>query len=316
MHQELSALYDYLLKVILTGPSAVGKSSLLYRLANPIAPDPTSAPSTLPTSPIPAAHPTQKPSATTSDLPYLPQTIGIDLHTHLITLGAPATAAPSSTPPKASTLSASYLAKRKAKQQPTQPPPRQTKIKLQLWDTAGTERFRAVGRAYYRASCAALVVYDVCSRASLRACEAFVRDIRVLAGDACTLVLVGNKVDVDEAGGADAALEGQAVREVMPEEADAFATRHGIALAVDVSARTGLGVEQLFRRVASMVLAKVELGEIDPGDVNSGVHYGDLDAWASGDDDGRTGSRAGGGLQMWGSAFGARRLGEQRSGCC
>ena len=33
-------------------------------------------------------------------------------------------------------------------------------IKLQIWDTAGQEEFRAITRFYYRSSAAALVVFD------------------------------------------------------------------------------------------------------------------------------------------------------------
>lgn len=34
-------------------------------------------------------------------------------------------------------------------------------IKLQIWDTAGQEEFKAVTRSYYRSCAAALVVFDV-----------------------------------------------------------------------------------------------------------------------------------------------------------
>ena len=37
-------------------------------------------------------------------------------------------------------------------------------IKIQIWDTAGQEDFRAITRAYYREACAALLVYDATNR--------------------------------------------------------------------------------------------------------------------------------------------------------
>jgi Ras-related protein Rab-2A len=36
----------------------------------------------------------------------------------------------------------------------------ETKIKLQIWDTAGQESFRSISRAYYRGAIGALVVFD------------------------------------------------------------------------------------------------------------------------------------------------------------
>jgi len=68
-------------------------------------------------------------------------------------------------------------------------------------------------------------------------------------------------------------------REVTPEEASGWASRQCIPVSVEVSAYTGEGVEEIFARLAGMILTKIELGEIDPDDPMSGIQYGDSGGW-------------------------------------
>ena len=70
------------------------------------------------------------------------------------------------------------------------------RIKLQLWDTAGTERFRSVSRSYYRGAAGAILVYDVTSLASFNALPTFLSDARALASPNLTVILAGNKSDL------------------------------------------------------------------------------------------------------------------------
>ena len=35
------------------------------------------------------------------------------------------------------------------------------KVKIQIWDTAGTEKFRSITRTYYRNTIGAMIVYDI-----------------------------------------------------------------------------------------------------------------------------------------------------------
>ena len=69
-------------------------------------------------------------------------------------------------------------------------------IKLQIWDTAGQEEFRAITRSYYRSSAAALVVFDVARRETFRNASRWVEDVRSNSNRDVILVLVGNKCDL------------------------------------------------------------------------------------------------------------------------
>jgi GTPase SAR1 family protein len=70
-------------------------------------------------------------------------------------------------------------------------------------------------------------------------------------------------------------------REVSELEALEWARKSNIPVAVDVSALSGRNVDELFNRLARIILTKIELGEIDPDDPQSGIQYGDAGVWPS-----------------------------------
>jgi len=190
--------------------------------------------------------------------------------------------------------------------------PTRRRIKLQLWDTAGTERFRSVSRSYYRGAAGAILVYDVASIASFNALPTFLMDAKALASPYLAVILAGNKVDLADSqpyqdpdttassvssrqssfpldGGGSArsvlpgsrwtATRGREGREVQPEIASRWASKSGIPVVTEVSALSGENVDELFNKLARTILTKIELGEIDPDDPQSGIQYGDAGAW-------------------------------------
>ena len=259
---------------------------------------------------------------------------------------------------------------------------RRKRIKLQLWDTAGTERFRSVSRSYYRGAAGAILVYDLASYNTFLALPTFLNDARALASPNLTLLLAGNKSDLtsespanehllngnlfapssviskqssfpNDSGGKPGSRERtgsssstlntgshQTVttgadqgRQVTQEEAARWASRSSIPVCMEVSAYTGNAVEELFARLARIILTKIELGEIDPDDPLSGIQYGDSGTWAdegsikSGvalGDDGRRKRRGKGpgagwitGMREWEAVFRLDGIDRRRrGGCC
>lgn len=309
-------MYDYLAKIILLGPSGAGKSCLLHRFVK----DEWRVLSS--------------------------QTIGVEFSSKIVKLGSGS---------------------------------RRKRIKLQLWDTAGTERFRSVSRSYYRGAAGAVLVYDVSSHRSFSALPTFLMDARALASPNLTVLLAGNKADlasempdegirppptpsstsskqssfvVDSGGDSIRSASGPGAgtrmtatfapqgREVSAEEASHWAAKLNIPVAVEVSALTGEGVEELFTRLARIILTKIELGEIDPDDPQSGIQYGDGGLYGHGtsdasstrsgfgfDDDNavqlqRRNSRRGttnwkSGMREWEDVFGLSGSQQRRNrGCC
>jgi len=124
-----------------------------------------------------------------------------------------------------------------------------TKMRLQIWDTAGDLRFRDLVPSHIKDSAVALIVYDVCNEESFRnACEFWFPTVRRLQRD-CIIVLVGNKADVGLFQG----------RQVSIEETHEFAQSKGFHF-LEVSACAGYNVRYLFRKVcAALKHSKQEL---------------------------------------------------------
>lgn len=134
-------------------------------------------------------------------------------------------------------------------------------IKLQIWDTAGQERYRSVTRSYYRGAAGALIVYDVTMRDSYSHIVNWLADARTLARADISIIAVGNKCDIKDK------------RAVSFLEASRCAQENDI-LFLETSALTGEGVEEVFIKVARVILNKIEEGLIDANTMVSGIHAG------------------------------------------
>ena len=75
---------------------------------------------------------------------------------------------------------------------------RNQRVKLQIWDTAGTERYKAVTTVYFQGARGALVVFDITSRSSFENIESWLKDIKRTACRDVKLMLIGNKSDMNE----------------------------------------------------------------------------------------------------------------------
>ena len=112
-------------------------------------------------------------------------------------------------------------------------------VRLQLWDTAGQERFRSLIPSYIRDSSVAVIVFDVSNRQSFLNTAKWIEDVRSERGNDVIIMLVGNKTDL-----------GTEKRQVTADEGEAKAKELGIMF-IETSAKAGINVKALFRKVAS-----------------------------------------------------------------
>ena len=103
-------------------------------------------------------------------------------------------------------------------------------IKLQMWDTAGQEKYKGLIPSYVRNSSIVFLIYDISIKASFDNIPNWINFIRTIENT--TLVLCGNKIDLSE-------------REVKKEDGEALAQKEGISF-FEVSAKTGDNIKNMF----------------------------------------------------------------------
>jgi small GTP-binding protein len=102
-------------------------------------------------------------------------------------------------------------------------------IKIQIWDSAGQEKYKGLIPSYIRNSSIVFIVYDVSNRSSfdnIKNWIQFVKDI-----EKTTMILCGNKIDLD--------------RDVNTNEGEEIAKSEGI-LFFECSAKTNENIKNMF----------------------------------------------------------------------
>jgi len=69
-------------------------------------------------------------------------------------------------------------------------------VNLQLWDTAGQEKFSSLTSSYFRAAAGVIIVFDLTNKLSFQSVRDWCKFVRELASDSVVIFLVGNKADL------------------------------------------------------------------------------------------------------------------------
>ena len=133
--------------------------------------------------------------------------------------------------------------------------------RIQIWDTAGQENYRAITRSYYKNTACALIVYEISSRDSFKRISYWLNDCKNSAPKTILLILVGNKCDLEDK------------REVTEEEGREFAEKNGM-LFFETSAKTGKNVEELFKQTVIIIDKKIKENFYDLENDSSGFKNG------------------------------------------
>ena len=107
-------------------------------------------------------------------------------------------------------------------------------IKVQLWDTAGHDRYRTIAKNYYKGSHGILLLYDVTKTNSFENIREWIRDIREEVYEKAIIFLIGNKIDKKED------------RKIQTEQGAKLAEEFNLPF-FEASAKSGENVDEIFK---------------------------------------------------------------------
>ena len=70
-------------------------------------------------------------------------------------------------------------------------------MKLQMWDTAGQEKFKTIVGAYYKGAHGIILVYDITDRQSFKEIQNWIDEADKYSRENVVKILVGNKKDLE-----------------------------------------------------------------------------------------------------------------------
>lgn len=69
-------------------------------------------------------------------------------------------------------------------------------LKVQIWDTAGMERYRSITSAYYKGAKGALIVYDITRKNTFDNIDKWITDLKLNGDKDICIIILGNKSDL------------------------------------------------------------------------------------------------------------------------
>jgi len=127
-------------------------------------------------------------------------------------------------------------------------------VKLAIWDTAGSERFRSLTPNFYRGSHGVILVYDVTNRQTFDKLDNWLKEVEAYSTKADIVkMLIANKIDKEN-------------RVVTRDEGLQWARKHH-TLFIEASAKTKEGVECAFEELVEKIIQTPGLWEANDSNI-------------------------------------------------
>jgi len=122
------------------------------------------------------------------------------------------------------------------------------KIHIQLWDTAGQEKYKAITKNLFLKVMGALIIYDITNEASYNNLKSWVKLIKEECGKHMQLIILGNKSDLNDQ------------RKISKDEAINYAKEQNIEY-IETSSKTGENVKKAVTMICENILENKELND-------------------------------------------------------
>ena len=116
-----------------------------------------------------------------------------------------------------------------------------TSSELKIWDTCGEEKFKSITRQYYKDANGVILLYDLSDKKTFDSLNNWLKEIRNNAPKYCSIIVVGNKADLE--------------RKVSNDDAMTFAKNENVSY-LEVSAKNGINIELIFEKLSKEMVIK------------------------------------------------------------
>ena len=131
-------------------------------------------------------------------------------------------------------------------------------IKVNLWDTAGQEKFRTLTTSYYKGANAVIFVFDITERESFFQLRDWIMETKKHVGNDFMGIIVGNKLDLD-------------YKRVVKTDELLYLAEDVQMPVFEVSAKDGTNISEVFETLVDLVITQ----NIKTNPMNSAVNLED-----------------------------------------
>ena len=123
------------------------------------------------------------------------------------------------------------------------------KAKLQIWDTAGQEKYNSLSKQYFQNSDGILLVFDITNKESFNNIIKWYDDVISYSGHRAKKLLIGNKNDMKDS------------VKVTNNEIQKFVKQNSLKF-IETSAKENINVEEAFQKIINLIIDKMPNNEL------------------------------------------------------
>ena len=113
-------------------------------------------------------------------------------------------------------------------------------IKLQIWDTSGQERFRAITKNYYKQAHGILLMYDITNDKTYSNIQKWITQIKEETSSNIVVFIIGNKIDLEKE------------RVISYDDGKNLAEQYQYPF-FEASSKTAVNINEIFENIAEKV---------------------------------------------------------------